>query len=117
MTKWRIVGTVSREPFTHEKFAKVSVLVEANGRKSFFDVKTFAPEMIATIGRLQVGDGVTIEGELMSEPVKDGKNEVKDSRGKAIWAVGLKATSLTVTNARPAPKPAAPPDDMGDIGF
>ena len=116
MTKFRIVGSVSREPFVHEKFAKVSVVEENNGRRAFYEVKAFSRDVMQSIGQLAVGDAVTIDGELMSEPVKDGKNEVKDARGKAIWAVGLKATSVTVgaSKAPPARKPPPPPSDSDD---
>jgi len=123
MTKFRIVGSVSRDPFVHPKFAKVSVVEENNGRRAFFEVKAFTShgDVIEAIAMLKVGDGVTIEGELMSEALKDGKEEVKDARGKTIWVVGLKATSVTADVKKAAPKPRTPPPpsdtDDSDVPF
>lgn len=113
-TFFRIRGTVNREPFSNEKFAKVSVLVTDGNRKAYFDVKAFSATMINGIRDLRVGDEVSIDGELMSEPVmtapkNQGGEPIKDSRGKDIWAIGLKATGFTPAKTGAATaKPLAP---------
>jgi hypothetical protein len=119
-TKWRITGTVSKDPFTNDKFGKLPVMVEANGRKSYFDVKSFDKATIAAIARMKPGDEVTAEGELMSETVRDGKDALKDSRGKDVWVTGLKATSVTIGWAgapRRKPEPPPPPVDDSEVPF
>jgi len=118
-TFFRIKGTVAREPFSTEKFARVSILVYNGDRKAYFDVKTFESRMITTIRDLRVGEEVSIDGELMSETVKDGRESIKDSRGREIWAVGLKATKMSPASSdgpateRPASKSPPPTGKTG----
>jgi hypothetical protein len=99
-TFFRVRGTVSRKPYVGAKVAFLPVAVEAGQRKTYFDVKAFAGDLLDVIGGLKEGDAVTIDGELMTEEVRVDKEVIKDARGKAVYAVALKATKITAGHAQ-----------------
>lgn len=117
MTKFRITGTVGRKPFATDKFAKFSICSAANGRRAFFDVKAFAADMIDEIKTLGEGEEIMVEGELMSEQLKDKTEPVKIG-GRDAWVTALKATKILdgKGNQRTAP-PAREPGADDDVPF
>lgn len=89
-----ITGTVSRKPYTSEKFGRLSLLVSSGSRKAYHDVKAFDLDVIAAIRQLGEGEQVTVKGELMSEQLKDSdKNPIKVAN-RDVWVTALKATSV-----------------------
>lgn len=121
-SKFVIRGTVSRKPYVGEKFARVSLTVEGERRATYLDVKTFAANVMSSISELRENDQVTIEGEVASEKVMDGKNDVL-VRDRPLYVPMLKATKVWVgwgkADEPPPPKtrPAPPPVDDSDIPF
>jgi len=113
---FRIAGTVTRTFVAKSgKFGKVSVRVEADGRKKTIEARAFDAPVLSHIGSLADGAIVEITGGVDSEKVTDKDRNPVQVGGRDLWVPALTAKAIKVLR-QPAQQ-HFDPDPADDVDF
>jgi hypothetical protein len=101
-----------------DRVAFLSLSVTSGRRTTYLDVKAFEPHVMDAIRGLGQGEEVTVEGELMTEELRDKSGPIKKADGKGYWVPALKVTKLVAGSSdsdAPAPTRQTPTFSDDDL--
>lgn len=119
MNSVTIHGTVTRRPYTSDKFAAFSVRPnEGHGGRSapILDVVVFDADPLVTARLLDEGAGVSIAGHLGSKKATAKDRSVVQVDGRDLWVMQLVADKIDALDGGGSQGRARPRSD-DDIGF